>query len=257
MSDTNDISPGQLRLFEGNQGWLPADTAGESSAADGNGAGNTGGYAIVGNADGATDGNTGMDSGNGSANSNDPASFGTAEPKPLTWQQLAQKSAMNNGGYFSHDNKMYQRRDGKTYLVTGDAMGDVELDADQTARLDRANEEQGKADAARQEERKTAEWTPEGYSPDPDGPTRYSPETEIILGKLTPEEKEWISTNVAGPFAATVGIAKGLREGFPSPVKMAGNAAVGAALGYAGGRNAGKFYLDTFDPSVPRIQNKK
>lgn len=92
------------------------------------------------------------------------------EQKPFGWTDWAKKSAMKSGDYYEHDNKVFYQRDGKTYLLTGDAMGDVELDEGQAGQLQAEREEKRKADAALQEERKNAQWTDQGYSPDPDGP---------------------------------------------------------------------------------------
>lgn len=92
------------------------------------------------------------------------------EQKPFGWTDWAKKSAMRNGDYFEHDNKIFNQRDGKTFLVTGDGMGDVELDEGQAGKLQAEREEKRKEDAALQEERKNAQWTDQGYSPDPDGP---------------------------------------------------------------------------------------
>jgi len=61
----------------------------------------------------------------------------TGTPAPEIPAAAANANA-SKGDYFSHDNKAYYRRDGKTFLLTGDAMGDVELDADQSAKLDNA-----------------------------------------------------------------------------------------------------------------------
>lgn len=122
MGDESIInSPGQLRLFEQDHGWLPGDTAGDAG-----GTGTSTGSAIGSMAGG--------EAGSGA----NTASNGMDESKPFTWQQGAQNAAFSNGGYFSHDNKLYQQRDGKTYLITGDPSGDVELDAEQSGQLDMA-----------------------------------------------------------------------------------------------------------------------
>lgn len=99
-----------------------------------------------------------------------PDPVASLEQKTFGWTDWARKSAMKNGDYFEHDNKIFNQRDGKTFLVTGDGMGDVELDEGQAGQLQAEREEKRKADAALQEERKNAQWTDQGYSPDPDGP---------------------------------------------------------------------------------------
>lgn len=70
--------------------------------------------------------------------------------QPPTWQDMATKASFNKGDYFEHDNKVYHQRDGKTYLVTDDASGDVELDGDQTARLEKARSEKAEREKAAQ-----------------------------------------------------------------------------------------------------------
>jgi len=67
----------------------------------------------------------------------------TLEQKPFGWTDWARKSAMKNGDYFEHDKKIFNQRDGKTYLMTGDGMGDVELDDGQAGQLAKEREEGG------------------------------------------------------------------------------------------------------------------
>jgi hypothetical protein len=136
-------------------------------------------------------------------------------------------------------------------------MGDVKLDDEQTAQLDKAREEKRQADEARQEERRNAEWSTEGYTPNPDGPNTYRPETEIVMGKLTPEEKKAIGSYVTGPALAILDGAKGAKEGFPDPVKTVGKGLLGAVRGYASGKGAGEMLLNELDPSVPRLQKRQ
>lgn len=133
MGDDSINSPGQLRLFEADNGWLPDNTAGGTTATD------TGGT------------NTGL------VNTNPPGS-GSGETGPYTWQQSAQKAGLANGDYFSHDNKLYQRRDGSTFLVTGDPNGDVKLDDEQTGQLEKARAER----AERQSEIEKLDYTNDG-----------------------------------------------------------------------------------------------
>jgi len=73
------------------------------------------------------------------------------EPPPLTYGAYARQVNARKGDYFSHDNRAYHRRDGKTYLLTGDAMGDVELDADQSAKLDKDMADRVARDQAQKE----------------------------------------------------------------------------------------------------------
>lgn len=63
------------------------------------------------------------------------------EQRPFGWTDWAKKSAMKNGDYFEHDNKIFNQRDGKTFLVTGDGMGDVELDEGQAGQLAKERED--------------------------------------------------------------------------------------------------------------------
>lgn len=72
----------------------------------------------------------------------------TPEQKPFGWTDWAKKSAMKSGDYYEHDNKVYHQRDGKTYLLTGDAMGDVELEEGQAGQLAREREDKAAREKA-------------------------------------------------------------------------------------------------------------
>jgi len=110
MGDEYTTSPGQLRQFENSNGWLPSQTTTETI-------------------------------GTTTVPSTEPTGGALAlerEVKPMTFGQYAQKVSFNKGDYFSHDNKVYYKApDGKVSLVTGAPEGDVELDAGQTAQLEK------------------------------------------------------------------------------------------------------------------------
>jgi len=107
-------SPGQLRQYEENQGWLPRQSKIPTM---------------------------------GVGDDNNGATLPAPEQvKPMTMGAYAQKVSFNKGDYFSHDNKLYYKNpEGKVSHVTGDAMGDVELNDEQTAQLEkeRANLTEG------------------------------------------------------------------------------------------------------------------
>lgn len=80
-----------------------------------------------------------------------PDPVATLEQKPFGWTDWARKSAMKNGDYFEHDKKIFNQRDGKTFLVTGDGMGDVELDEGQAGKLAKEREDKAARENAEKE----------------------------------------------------------------------------------------------------------
>jgi len=119
MSDEIN-SPGQLRQYEENQGWLPRQSETPTI--------------------GAGDGYNGATL---------PA---PEDVKPMTMGRYAQKVTFNKGDYFSHDNKVYYKNpEGKVSLVTGDAMGDVELTPEQTAQLEKERADKAAREKAEKE----------------------------------------------------------------------------------------------------------
>jgi hypothetical protein len=67
-----------------------------------------------------------------------PRMAASHEQAPNTMGDYTSRIVKDKGDYFSHDNKGYYRKDGKTYLITDAPEGDVVLDGDQTAKLDQA-----------------------------------------------------------------------------------------------------------------------
>lgn len=84
------------------------------------------------------------------------------EQKPFGWTDWAKKSAMKNGDYYEHDNKVYYQRDGKTYLLTGDGMGDVELDEGQAGQLAKEREERAATKKQQEADHAKLDYTNDG-----------------------------------------------------------------------------------------------
>jgi len=77
-----------------------------------------------------------------------PDPVAALEQKPFGWTDWARKSAMKDGDYFEHDNKIFNQRDGVTFFVTGDGMGDVELDEGQAGQLAKEREDKAAREKA-------------------------------------------------------------------------------------------------------------
>jgi len=130
MSDEIN-SPGQLRQYEENQGWLPRQSETPTI--------------------GAGDGYNGATL---------PA---LEDVKPMTMGRYAQKVSFNKGDYFSHDNKVYYKNpEGKVSLVTGDAMGDVELNDEQTKQLEKDRADQAEKKRLQDEAISKLDYTNDG-----------------------------------------------------------------------------------------------
>ncbi|WP_243357860.1 hypothetical protein [Fundidesulfovibrio terrae] len=163
MGDDSINSPGQLRLFEVNNGWLPDNTGGNTTTSSEVG----------------TNTDTGSTSGRadtGSTNAN-PSGTDTGETKLYTWQQSAQKAGLANGDYFTHDNKLYQRRDGGIVLVTGDPNGDVKLDEEQTGQLEKDIAAKAEREKAEKEGPIYTDQVPGGVI-DPNDPSYAAPRVD-------------------------------------------------------------------------------
>jgi len=91
-----------------------------------------------------------------------PDPVATLEQKPFGWTDWAKKSAMKNGDYFEHDNKIFNQRDGKTFLVTGDGMGDVELDEGQAGQLAKEREERAATKKQQEADHAKLDYTNDG-----------------------------------------------------------------------------------------------
>jgi len=180
---------------------------------------------------------------------------GAQEQQPYTYGTYAQQVNAQKGDYFSHDNKAYHRRDGKTYLLTGDPMGDVELDADQSAKLDKdladkATGEKGNKNAMAQGA------VQEGFTLDPNG-RAPDPGLSVELTPPTHGEVEALAKYVGGPAVATLNIAKGIPDANLNVLKQVGNAVINGGLGYSSGYGATKLLLSGTElPIVPRVTYK-
>jgi len=186
MSDEIN-SPGQLRQYEENQGWLPRQSETPTIGAG--------------------------DSYNGATL---PA---PEDVKPMTMGKYAQMVSFNKGDYFSHDNKVYYKSpEGKISHVTGGPEGDRELKPEEASTLisqkNSGNNSQGTttsgSDVPGQRPAPTLRKRPEMYSGDVEPGTNpmnppYAPESEAVRGKggesLSPEMKERIRARLKGtPF---------------------------------------------------------
>jgi len=156
------------------------------------------------------------------------------EQKPFGWTDWARKSAMKSGDYYEHDNKVYYQRDGKTYLLTGDAMGDVELDEGQAKHVE--EERQRKADAAYEAQ------TSERMENDHQNETRvHSPETQKHLDKAYDSIGSGAGMFLGGAAGAALAGPAGAAEG----------ASVGAAIGGVIGDYLGSYVLPGFENLRP------
>ena len=109
------------------------------------------------------------------------------EQKPFGWTDWAKKAAMKNGDYFEHDNKIFNQRDGKTFLVTGDGMGDVELDEGQAGQLAKEREDKAAREKAEKEGPVYTDQVPGGVVMPNDPQYAYDAARKK---KMTPEERD-------------------------------------------------------------------
>ncbi len=163
-----------------------------------------------------------------------PDSVATLEQKPFGWTDWAKKAAMKNGDYFEHDKKIFNQREGKTFLVTGDGMGDVELDEGQAKHVE--EERQRKSDAAYEAQ------TSERMENDHQNETRvHSPEMQKHLDKAYDSIGSGAGMFLGGAAGAALAGPAGAAEG----------ASVGAAIGGVIGDYLGSYVLPGFENLRP------